>query len=175
MPRHIYGDEGLGSPSGVVTSLPVGYALGEERVRDNIKYQLVYNNGNSAIEPGNLCISTSVVANQTLYSVTLTSVTESVAGIRGCCHHATVATGSYFWMVRHGHPVNLMASNISIATAAKVGPAAAGKVVTTDTAANYVGYNVGDAASATATTDAIPTNGRFFVWFDELASGGRHA
>jgi len=155
---------GLGSISGTVGTLPAGAVLGEERWHGNVKYRLVCNAGNSQVSPGYGVKRVGAGAGP--YSVTVTTTTESVAGIVGACQHATIATGYYGWVATLGHPVKLVASNISLATNALVGPAADGKFITTDTVYNQVGVNIGDAASgSTALTDA--TGNRFRVNFEK--------
>lgn len=160
----VHGDEGLGSVSGVVSSLPAGYTLGETREEDGIKYMLVYNAGGEEAGPGYAVKSVGGGAGK--YSATVTTVTESVAGALGVVHHATLTTDTYGWIVRKGHPVKVVASNISLATDALAGLAADGKFITTDTVGNIVAQNIGDAALATATTDAAGS--RFFVNFDKV-------
>jgi len=88
-------DAVLGPISSVVTSLPVGYNLGDKRIESGIKYVLVHNAGNSQIGPGfiaspifsagpySLTISTAVGVNDHLGAVVVV--------------HATATTGSFFW------------------------------------------------------------------------------
>ena len=161
----------LNSVSGSTGTLPAGLNLGTIRQEGGVKYVLCYNKGNSAMDAGMLCMNTTPAAGTMMgpYSVTITTVTESIAGVRGCVANATVPTGYYFWMAVKGGPVNLRASNISLKTGHMVGPAAAGLCVTTDTSANYVGYNAGtEGSSATACTDATPTNPSFWVDFESI-------
>lgn len=164
--RQTYGDAGLGSISGTVATLSGGgYTLGEVRYEGNtnIKYKLFYNAGNSQIGPGYAFKST--LAGTSPYSVTVTTVTETVTGAMGVVFNATAPTGHYFWGVVEGHPVKCVASNISLVTGVPVGLAGDGKFITTATSGNWVAINVGDAASATATTDA--TGSRFYVFFEK--------
>lgn len=160
--RVVYGDEGVGSISGVITSLAGGYKLGERRHQDGVDYVLAYNKGTSEAGQGMLLAAT-MGCGVLPYSVTVTTVTESVnPAVVGWVQNATAPASTYFWMGVYGFPASLRASNISIATGVFVGPAAAGKVITTNTTANYIAINIGDVASATAVTDSIGT--RFFVF-----------
>jgi hypothetical protein len=160
----------LGSVSGTVTSLTQapGYYLGDKRYHNGVKYELVYNAGNSEIPPGYSCLQATwtVAGVLTPYSVTITTTTEGSQGHRGMNNNATAVTGTYFWMAYEGFPVSLVASNISIATGARVGVALSGKFVTTDSVNCIVGTNVGDLASGTACTDARATNGRFYINYE---------
>lgn len=174
--RMVYGDEGLGGISANVTSLPVGYQLGERRHVSGVDYVLAYNKGNSAADQG--CLLAATVGCGVLpYSVTVTTVTESVnPAIVGWVQNATVPTASYFWMATYGFPAGLRASNISIATGVFVGPAAAGLVITTNTTANYVAVNIGDTTTATAQTNGSGgAYGRFFVFGCNQGLAGRGA
>lgn len=163
-----FGDGGLGGISGVVSSLPAGFSMGEVRWQNGIKYRLMHNAGNSQINPGMACKHAEAGAGP--YSVTVSTVTEAVTGARGVVLHATATTGTYFWGVVYGHPVKVMASNISIATDAQVGLAANGKFITTNAVTNIIARNIGDATAATATTDAAGS--RFLVFFEESKTLG---
>jgi len=165
----------LASISGLAGSLPAGAVLGEERWENNIKYRLFYNDGGDTIPPGYMFKSKG--AGQGPYSVTVTTVTESVSGVRGVCHNASSTTGTYFWGAVFGYPVRMSASNISIATGVFVGVAAAGLCVTTSTTAHYVAQNIGDAATPLSTALTQTGSGttskcgtRFFVFFEERAA-----
>lgn len=151
--------DGLLTVSGTVATLPVGRTLGDTRVDGGVVYRLVYNAGNSQIPPGY-----AVCRSGTYNSCTISTVTESSQGNLGVVQHATIATSYYGWIAVKGFPVSLIASNISLATGATVGVTVNGKWITTD-AVNAYGYNVGDLASGTATTDARATNGRFYINF----------
>ena len=92
-----WADEGMGSISAVVASLPNGATLGEERIHAGVRYKLCYNAGNSQILPGNgavpIAAPTSSVA-----SVTVTSASQGGGLIGGVVVvHATATTGTYFW------------------------------------------------------------------------------
>ena len=166
----------LASVSGTASSLPAGAVLGEERWENNIKYRLFYNDGGEVIYPG-YCFKAKG-AGQGPYSVTVSTVSESVSQVKGVNLHATSTTGTYFWGVVFGHPVKIAATNISIGTGTYAYPAANGQFVTTTTTSTSLGYlafNQGVAASsATALTNAnysgIVTGNRFFVFFEEKPS-----
>lgn len=169
--RVIYGDGPLGDINSTATSLPAGYTLGEIRWNDTgtKKYRLFYNAGGASIPTGRVA----AVANggAGLYSVTVTTTTETGATFAVCCNDLTVTvpTASYFWGVVWGHPVQLLASNISVGTDIAVMCAANGVVMpaTVPTLTPFA-INKGDLAAgttATAITDTIGT--RFFVFFDQ--------
>lgn len=60
------------------------------------KYIYVYNAGNSQISVGKVATVSGVSG----YSVTVSSVSGDVAV--GVCKHATIATGSYGWLISRG-------------------------------------------------------------------------
>lgn len=160
-------DGALGSISGVTSVLPGGAALGTPRYHASKLYRLFCNASNQEAAKGqgmnrNRGSATGGVGP---YSLTVTTVTESVNNTVCAVEHATVPSGHYFWGVTYGHPVSLLMSNVSVATGAYVTPAAGGKFNKTDTASHYVAVNQGDAASSTGTTDAV--SGRFFVFFEQ--------
>lgn len=93
-------DAGLGSISATVTSLPLGYTLGDITYRNNRYYRLVFNAGNSEIPPG-FCAAP--LGTGSINSVTI----STAAGVddhvgAGVCDNATVATSAYFWMLTRG-------------------------------------------------------------------------
>lgn len=168
-----YGYQNVGgSPldvSSVAGSLPIGPQLGDVKIVNGIKYRLFFNDGGDVIYPGYMFKAKG--AGQGPYSVTVTTTTESVSGIKGVVLNATATTNTYFWGAVYGHPVKMAASNISIATGVFVGPALGGQCITTTTTAHFVGLNVGDATTATATTNATASGtavgSRFFVFFED--------
>lgn len=78
--------------------------VGTRRYYEGKEYVYVYNNGNSQISVGN----GATVSALTGMSVTVSSVT-SVSPCVGVCHHATLTTGTYGWLVTKGPGVNLTA------------------------------------------------------------------
>jgi len=159
----------LNSVSGVTTTLPGNAYLGMERWEGGIKYRLVKEASNSAIEPGE---GMGWFTTREPWNVTVTTVTEAAAGMIGVCRNATAPTGSYFWAATHGYPCHIKASNISLKTGHLVGPAAGGKFVTTDTVNNIVAKHMGLEVSSTAQTDGIGVKPDFFVFFEANAGCG---
>lgn len=100
--RQVFGSEGLGGISGVVTSLPVGFVLGEERQEGGISFRLVYNAGNSQASPGFLLARAFGGAGP--YSMTVSTASDVNAHVGAVvCHHATATTGTYFWGAYRGY------------------------------------------------------------------------
>lgn len=72
--------------------------LGTRATYAGRQYCYVYNAGNSQISVGQGAIMTASSG----YSVTVSSVTGLDIFV-GVCHHATIATAQYGWLVTHGH------------------------------------------------------------------------
>ena len=108
-----WGDEGMGSISAVVASLPNGATLAEERIHSGVRYKLCYNAGNSQILPGNLAAP---VSGGGIASVTVTMASQ--AGNVGfvVCNHTTATTGTYFWGAFRGVVAGLIGDTVSIPT-----------------------------------------------------------
>lgn len=112
--RHLV-DAGMGSVSAVVATLPVGYTLGEARVVSGIKYRLMYNAGNSQIDPG-YCASPATSGNG-LYSVTISTASRSNHHLGACVvKHATATTATYFWGAVRGEVGVMVGDAASIPT-----------------------------------------------------------
>lgn len=161
--RQTHADGGLGSVSGVVSSLPVGYTLGEERAEGTNKYRLVYNNGNSQASVGYVLVNDGSGVGP--YSCTITSTAGTIPPKAvGVVKHATLTTGTYGWALVKGDAGKLVVSNVSIATGAlvevKVGGVVGDTVAASGTA---IGYNRGD-SDGTGTTDTL--SGDFQVSFE---------
>ena len=115
--RGVMADAQLGGLSACVTysvyGLPAGYTLGEERVEGGINYRLVYNAGNSAIQPGYIASPRPVGGG--LYSVTVTTVTGTFNHVGAVlAHNATVPTDCYFWGAYRGYIASgLVATSIT--------------------------------------------------------------
>ncbi len=87
--------------SAVVTSLPIGPALGNERVYNGVTYKLVYNAGNSQAIPGRYL--SPVPLDGGAYSVTITTTSDANHHLGAVVvHHATATTGTYFWGATKG-------------------------------------------------------------------------
>lgn len=167
--RRVYGDSGLGNINGSATSLPAGYTLGEVRYNDigTKKYRLFYNAGGASLPTG--YVQAKDAAGAGPYSG-ITATTETGATFAICCNDntKTVPTASYYWGCVQGHPVQLLVSNISIATDVAVLAATDGKVIpaTVPTMTPFA-VNVGDSASANVGTGATDSIGpRFRVFFE---------
>lgn len=162
--RETFGDEGLGSISGTVSTLSPGVDLGEARMHNGAVYRVFYNAGNSQISKGR-CFVASVTVGNSPYSVTVSTVTETVFKVMGAVVHSTVPTGNYFWGVTSGGPVALLVSNVSVATNALLMVAADGNHTLTATTTAGVAIN----GPSTATTDAI--GGQFYVYYEQTSKG----
>lgn len=126
--RDTFGDEGLGSISNTVTTLPPGVSLGERRVEGGIEYKLVYND-KTEIAPG--LVASPVPLSGGPYSVTVTTVTGlgNEAGMV-VVHNATVPASSYFWGVTRGYLASgLVATGVTLATGFAIQVAAGGSVI----------------------------------------------
>jgi len=115
----VYADEGLGTVSGVVTSLPVGYTLGEKRIKDEITYRLCYNaSSDSPAYPGHVLSAIPaqlVTADAGSYSMTVTTTSGTGNNVAAAvCHHATAATGAYFWGVTRGRLASGLVCNAAL-------------------------------------------------------------
>lgn len=93
-----------GSPleiSAVVTSLPIGPQLGDERVYNGVTYRLSFNAANSQISQGRYASPSPLDGG--LYSVTVTTTSDANCHLGAVVvHHATATTGAYFWGARKG-------------------------------------------------------------------------
>jgi len=174
--RVVYADNGLGPLNGTTTSLPVGMTLGEVRWNDlnTKKYRLMYNASGASIPTGGVFAK---VSTGSPYSC-ITGTTETGATfVLGCndsllstgsnVEAVTIPTASYFWGCTYGHPVGVLASNISIGTGIPVLMASDFKVIPS-TVPTYTGFavNMGDIASAALQASTLNTDGaggRFLV------------
>ena|ERR1051325_913291 len=160
--QHFDGFGQLNTVSGSTGTLPAGLNLGQPRWENGVMYRLFCNAStqSAAAGQGMARYVGSALGGNSPYSVTVTTVTESISGL-ACITPNTVTTGFYFWGIEEGHPVKLLVSNISIATQAVVMPAANGKFTLASGVSTAAGWNAGDAASSTATTDTA--SGRFYI------------
>ncbi|GAG48265.1 unnamed protein product, partial [marine sediment metagenome] len=126
--RKVHGDAGLGGVSGVVSSLPIGYQLGEEREQDGYHYRLMYSTANSDVAPGFILSPLNTGANGP-YSGTITTTSDTRAGNgAGVVRHTTLTTNTYGWVCTRGYPVTLAGSLASGVTGASLMVAADGGV-----------------------------------------------
>lgn len=178
--RQTYGDPGLGALNGNATTLPPGYTLGEVRWNDDQtkKYRLMYNASGASIPTGGVFAK---VSTGSPYSCT-TGVTETGATTALGCNDALLSTGSsfdvatiptasYFWGCVQGHPMGMLASNISVGTGIPVLMASDFKVIPS-TVPTYTGFavNMGDVASGAANLSTLHTDGaggRFYADFEQ--------
>lgn len=150
-------DAQLGGISSVVSSLPVGYNLGEIRTESNVVYKLCYNAGNSQINPGWL-------GSPANGSVGPNSLTISTASQKfhhygaALVVHATATTGTYFWGAVRGSGLAVAADNTSVPTGSAFYVGVNGTVdlmpQSLVTGNVVIGVNLGGAASKTVTTGA---------------------
>ncbi len=131
----------LGKVSGVVTSLPAGYVLGEERWEAQKKYRLVYNSGGASGAIGNFMTN---VGSTGPYSLTVTTASDSNQHLNAVVvHNATATTGAYFWGLVQGRCA-LTTGNASVPTGTAVYISAAG------VAGNYASFSIGTLALGNA-------------------------
>jgi hypothetical protein len=173
--RTIYGDDGLGTLTGTATSLPVGVTLGEVRWNDlgTKKYRLMYNASGASIPTGGVFAKVSTGSPYSAITGTTETGATTVLGCNdsltsGC---VTIPTASYFWGCVYGHPVGLLASNISVGTGIPVLMATDFKVIPS-TVPTYTGFaiNMGDVASGASNLATLHTDGaggRFLVNFEQ--------
>lgn len=164
--QHFDGSVGqLGGISGTTGTLPAGLTMGQARWEGGVMYRLFCNasiNAQSAGAGFARWVGSALGGNSP-YSVTVTTVTESLSGLACACPN-TVPTGFYFWGATLGFPVKLNVSNISIATDKAVMPAANGKWTLASGVSEAAAWNAGDQALSTGTTDTA--SGRFYVDFE---------
>lgn len=155
----------LNTVSGSTGTLPAGLAMGQPRWENGVMYRLFCNACTQSALAGNGMARYvgSGLGGNSPYSVTVTTVTESVSGL-ACVTPNTVTTGFYFWGITQGYGVKLAVSNVSVATQARAMPAANGKFTLTATATVAVAWNAGDTTLATGTTDTA--SGRFVIDFE---------
>jgi len=181
--RQVFGDGGLGSLSGTVTSLPAGVNLGEVRWNEDgtKKYRLFYNAGGASI-PSNYVFQRSF-GGTSAYSVTVTTTSETgntaAAGMNEGV--VTIPTASYFWGAVYGHPFKLVMATASVGTDVGVcmeGTSGGGKcMISTTPSFNCIAYNLGDFSSTVtgiATAMTSLAGGRFFITFEDVPSWYRN-
>lgn len=127
----VYEGGGLGGISGTVASLPAGFVLGEQRWHDGILYRLVQNAATgTAVAPGQ--VAHAIPVGGTAYSVSVSGTASQTFGAMAgavVCHHATAATGYYFWGVTRGYLASgLIATGTCLATGRAFYPAEGGSV-----------------------------------------------
>lgn len=155
--RKVYADEGLGSVSGVVSSLPAGYTLGQLRQEGVNTYKLAYNAGNSQASVGYFLTPAKGGAGP--YSLTVSSASKTFADIGAVyVHNATATTGTYFWGMVNGYSAKGLvgdASSIPTGSPFFIGANGTAELFPQSavTGNNAVGFNVG--AVGTVTTGAL--------------------
>ena len=119
------GGSPLGDISAVVTSLPAGPQLGDERVHNGIKYRLVYNAGGASGPVGSVMSPVPLAGGA--YSVTVTTASDSRNHVGAVVVvHNTATTGAYFWGAYQGTVTLIPSATISAGKFCMVG--ATGKV-----------------------------------------------
>lgn len=155
--RQTHADAGLGSVSGVVSSLPAGYELGEERLEDGKLYRLVFNAGGATAEKGFVMSPLKTGAGPFSMTVTTTSKTNDHVGAV-VVHNATMTTDTYGWGLVRGR-CQLAGDTASIVTGGALYIAADGQVALFPQSAStgniVIGRNVGGTTTGTITTGAI--------------------
>jgi len=145
--KTVIADGELSSISAVVSSLPVGYTLGEERMYDGDLYRLMYNACNQQINTGYLVArNLGSCAAAGPYSVTVSTTTEVNQTVCGLVKHVTATTGTYFWALTEtmDNPAAVSTVTAIGSTGVFVHPAANG-VITNGTTTACIGYSVAGA------------------------------
>lgn len=152
-------DPGMGGISSVVGTLPTGYqfGLGQTRVVGGVKYTLVYNSGNSQIDPGK--IATSQGGSVGPYSVTISTASNTWAQFGAVVNvNVTATTGTYFWGAVAGRVGGLYGNNVSVPTGSAfyIGVNGTVELMPQSVITGIIpcGINLGGAASKTVTTGA---------------------
>lgn len=182
--HRVYGDAGLGSVSGVVSSLPAGYTLGEERQEAGVWYRLMYNAGGEQVDQGLICSPFSYrsgVAHAGPYSGTVTTTSDAAHAYGAVvAHNATATTDTYFWGAFRGYPIPLSGGASSHATNTDICVGVDGGVSTFVTAATagavgqrnpnaIIGRVIGATTTGTITTDT--RSGDVAIDFPRLPGG----
>ena len=110
-------DAGMGGLSMTIATLPAAFTLGENRYdsTNQQKFKLVYNAGNSAINPG--FAASPVPTGSGAYSVTVTTTSKTYHAIGAVLvHHATVPTANYFWGLVRGYVASGVAADAATIT-----------------------------------------------------------
>ena len=175
--RQVHGSGDLGELSGYSKSTyPVGYTIGEVRYNDTHtkKFRLFWNATGASLPTGTIWARD--IAGGGPYTITVSTTTElgitnAVCCLDGNTHTKTIPTASFFWGCVWGHPVALLASNISVGTAIAVCATAGGKVIpATVTTGTHFAYNEGDLTTTTtglATNNTDTVGGRYMVYFED--------
>ncbi len=109
-------DAGLGDISATVSSLPIGYTLGQAREYNRVDYVLAFNAGNSVIPAGGVAGAASGGG----YSVTVSTVglgigMDHIGAV--VANHTSVPTANYFWGAKKGVIASgLIASAVCVPT-----------------------------------------------------------
>lgn len=163
-----YGIEVMGDPMGgisaVVSSLPIGAELGQERLWNGVYYRLVYSPCTSTIGIGQIC-SPLVSSPASPYYVSPTTVSDAGQALGAVVVvHSTVTTNTYFWGAFRGYPVKLQGASMSLATGTKLFLSVTGYVRTSVSGTNatdiigganpIIGYVVGGVATTSLSTGA---------------------
>ena len=117
--KHYAGGGEFAAVSSTVTTLPVGFRLGDILYESGIRYKLLFNAGGASITAG--CFVTPAGSSGP-YSMTVTMATATNAHIGAAvCYNATAATATYFWGATHGYlTAGMFGGNISCATGNKI-------------------------------------------------------
>lgn len=165
-PYQFFADAGLGGISSVVSSLPLGYSLGDERTVNSVQYRLVHNAGNSQINPGFL--GTPANGSVGPHSITISSASQKFHHMGAALVvHATLTTGSFGWGAVKGYGLSVAADNTSVPTGSAFYVGVNGTVdlmpQSVVTGNLVCGINLGGSATKTVTTGAA--SGDCFVSF----------
>lgn len=158
------------------STIPDGHTVGEVRYNETgtKKFRLFYNATGASLPTGTVWCRD--IAGGGPYTITVSLPTETGITLAVCCldgntHTKTITTATYFWGCVWGHPVKLLASNISVGTGIAVCGAAGGKVIPATVATGtHFAYNEGDLASGTsnnATHHTDGVGGRYYVYFED--------
>ncbi len=111
----VIADEGMGSISAVVGTLPAAFNLGEAREYNRVEYVLCHNAGNSEIGAGR--VATPILAGAGPYSMTVSTASQGNNHIGGVVvQNTTVPTANYFWGAKRGLIAGMVGDSVSIPT-----------------------------------------------------------
>lgn len=140
-------DAGLSEISAVVSSLPVGYNMGERREYNGDIYRLCYNMSNQQVLPGYLvCANIGSALAAGPYTCTISTVTEVNQTVIGAVKHATATTGTYFWALTETIVNSTTLSGVTViaSNGVYILPAANGQI-TNGTVTACIGYSTASA------------------------------
>lgn len=126
-----YGYQQIGGSSfdisSVVSTLPAGVSLGDEKVYNGVAYKCVYNPNSAVISKGFYASPVSIGGGP--YTVTVSTVSDANHGVGAVvCVHATATTDTYFWGAYKGIVAMAASAGSAIPAGALAMPGLGGKI-----------------------------------------------